>query len=230
MLRRLALIVSLLLGVNLLAQTPWGPASPISKPIPGRLIVLYRNHIVPSNADEIAALAGARAAHHLRKLGLSTLRVAPPEDSAAVARLAANPQVALILHDRYVTAQALLLNRIPPGGSYPEGATVSAAGQASAGASGWIVGACSSGLTNTTDGLPADGGSFGCFNLGHAQYVQAMGTSASAALAAGAAAILRAARPDLTPEQIVSTLLSTATQLSSMQEPELKLAAAIAQP
>ena len=109
-----------------------------------------------------------------------------------------------------------------PGGSYPEGP--------STGTTGWIMGACSSGLTNTTDGLPANGQSLGCFNLGHAQYVQAMGTSASAALAAGAAAILRATRPDLTAAQIVDALRWSATSTASMQEPELNLAAALALP
>lgn len=109
-----------------------------------------------------------------------------------------------------------------PGGSYPEGPATST--------TGWIMGACSRGLTNTTDGLPANGQSLGCFNLGHTQYVQAMGTSASAALAAGAAAILRAARPDLTATQIVDALRSSATMTTSMKEPQLNLAAALALP
>jgi subtilisin family serine protease len=92
------------------------------------------------------------------------------------------------------------------------------------------MGACSSGLTNTADGLPANGQSLGCFNLGHTQYVQAMGTSASAALAAGAAAILRAARPDLTAAQIAGALRSSAASTGNMNEPELNLAAALALP
>ena len=109
-----------------------------------------------------------------------------------------------------------------PGGSYPEASSTLT--------TGWIMGACSSGLTNTADGLPQNGQSLGCFNLGHTAYVQAMGTSASAALAAGAAAILRAARPELTAAQIVDALRSTATQTSSMKEPLLNLAAALALP
>ncbi len=113
-----------------------------------------------------------------------------------------------------------------PGGSYPEGAATSQG----ASQTGWIMGACSSGLTNTADGLPQNGQSLGCFNLGHTQYVQAMGTSASAALAAGAAAILRAARPDLTAAQIVDALRSSATATTGMKEPELNLAAALALP
>ena len=59
-----------------------------------------------------------------------------------------------------------------PGGSYPAGGDLAV--------SGWIRGACSSGKPSTTDGLPTDAAhSYGCFNLGHTAYVQAVGTSAS---------------------------------------------------
>jgi subtilisin family serine protease len=100
-----------------------------------------------------------------------------------------------------------------PGGSYPEGSDT--------GVNGFIRGACSTGLTNTTDGLPANGQSFGCFTFGHTQYVQAMGTSAAAPLVAGAAAILLAAHPNWPATKIIATLQSTAT-------PELNLPAALA--
>ena len=89
------------------------------------------------------------------------------------------------------------------------------------------MGACTNGLTNTTDGLPANGQSFGCFNLGHVQYVQAMGTSASAPLVAGAAAILRAAHPTWTAAQIIATLQASATHLSTITIPVLNLPAAL---
>jgi subtilisin family serine protease len=114
-----------------------------------------------------------------------------------------------------------VLNAIAaPGGSYPESATNLAV-------SGWVYGACSSGLANTPVGLPANGGSFGCFGLGHVAYVQAMGTSASAPLVAGAAAILKAARPGWTAEQIIEALRTSASATPSMSEPELNLAAAL---
>jgi subtilisin family serine protease len=107
-----------------------------------------------------------------------------------------------------------------PGGSDPEGSDT--------GISGFVRGACSSGLTGTIDGLPGDGPySFGCFNQGHTPYVQAMGTSAAAPLVAGAIAILRAERPGLTPAQIVSLIQQTASSTTAMAEPQLNLPAAL---
>jgi hypothetical protein len=110
-----------------------------------------------------------------------------------------------------------------PGGSLPQGSDT--------GITGFVRGACTSGLPNTTEGLPTDPNhSFGCFALGHTAYVQAMGTSASAPLVAGAAALLHAARPDLTAAQIVATLRATAMQTPAMAEPLLDLPAALSLP
>jgi subtilisin family serine protease len=100
-----------------------------------------------------------------------------------------------------------------PGGSYPDGATP----DPDTAVSGWIRGACSNGLPNTADGPPSDSShSFGCFNLGHTQYVQAMGTSASAPLVAGSAALLRAAYPAWSPDQIVAALRASAVPTSTL--------------
>jgi len=100
-----------------------------------------------------------------------------------------------------------------PGGSYPDPTTPTP----DTAITGWIRGACSNGLANTSDGPPSDSThSFGCFNLGHASYVQAMGTSASAPLVAGAAALLRAAFPAWSPDQIVAALRSSATPISTL--------------
>ncbi|SNT01585.1 Subtilase family protein [Granulicella rosea] len=94
-----------------------------------------------------------------------------------------------------------------PGGSYPEGPANDVTKP-----TGWIVGACSSGLagtqpsTSTIDQMH----SYGCFGLGHQGYVQAMGTSASAALAAGSAALIRAAHPTWDAATVIAAMYSTA--------------------
>ncbi len=108
-----------------------------------------------------------------------------------------------------------------PGGSYPQG-------NGDLAVSGWIRGACSSGLPNTVDGMPADSQhSFGCFHFGHTPYVEAIGTSASAPLAAGAAALLRAAHPTWDAVTIVDALRSSAVPASSLPVPQLSAATAL---
>ena len=108
-----------------------------------------------------------------------------------------------------------------PGGSYPPSPDTSTA-------SGWIWGACSQGLPATVSGVPfAPGQSFGCFGLGHVAYVQAMGTSASAPLAAGAAALIRAANPTWSAEAVIAALRSSATGIATLPVPQINAAATI---
>ena len=100
-----------------------------------------------------------------------------------------------------------------PGGSYPDGTYP----DPDTAVSGWVRGACSEGVSNTGDGPPSDSAhSFGCFNLGHIPYVEAMGTSASAALAAGAAALVRAANPSWSASHIIDAMRASATRTPSL--------------
>jgi len=110
-----------------------------------------------------------------------------------------------------------------PGGSYPIGSDLAI--------SGWVRGACSSGKPSTTDGLPADAShSFGCFDLGHTPYVQAIGTSAAAPLAAGVAALLRAAHPTWDATHIIDVMRSTAITTPQLSVPQVNAAAALLAP
>jgi subtilisin family serine protease len=110
-----------------------------------------------------------------------------------------------------------------PGGSYPQGADDAV--------SGWVRGACSNGKPGTGDGLPSDAShSFGCFNLGHTGYLQAIGTSASAPLAAGAAALIRAAHPDWSAATVVASIYSSAVPTAGLPVAQVSAASALTQP
>ena len=108
-----------------------------------------------------------------------------------------------------------------PGGSYPPNPEITAE-------SGWIWGACSQGIPGTLSGSPTlPGQSFGCFELGHVGYVQAMGTSASAPLAAGAAALILAANPKWSAADVIQALRSSATVMTTLPVPHVNAAAVV---
>ncbi|MEZ2346022.1 S8 family serine peptidase [Terriglobus sp. RCC_193] len=108
-----------------------------------------------------------------------------------------------------------------PGGSYPQGGNYAI--------SGWVRGACATGLPNTTDGLPAvSGRSFGCFNLGHIGYMQAIGTSASAPLVAGVVALVKATHPDWNAATIVAAVRASAVPTATMPYGVVNAATALA--
>lgn len=108
-----------------------------------------------------------------------------------------------------------------PGGSYPLGGDEAV--------SGWVRGACTSGIPNTFDGVPTDANhSEGCFNLGHVPYVQAIGTSASAPMVAGVVAMVKAAHPEWSAATVAVAVRASASLSGPMTLGVVNAAAALA--
>ncbi len=116
-----------------------------------------------------------------------------------------------------------------PGGDSPSGGCAFSGTPCNP--TGFIRGACSAGVPGTVtpspagypaSGSPPAGTSWGCFALSaivggslvnHVWYVQATGTSAATPIAAGVAALVKAANPSLSPAQIRTILQQTAQDI-----------------
>ena len=134
------------------------------------------------------------------------LAVVASTNPACAENLSANaPCAAGPVTRPYYSNFGVTLNAVAaPGGSAPN--------VSETGVNGWVRGACT--LTN-------------CFDSGTSGYTQAIGTSASAPLVAGAAALIHAAHPTWTAAQIVNALRTTAIHTSGMTEGQLDTAAAL---
>ena len=116
-----------------------------------------------------------------------------------------------------------------PGGDSPSGGCAFSGTPCNP--TGFVRGACSAGVPGTVtpsptgypdSGPPPAGTSWGCFSLSavvdgqlvnHIWYVQATGTSAATPIAAGVAALVKAANPSLTPSQIRTIMQQTAQDI-----------------
>jgi subtilisin family serine protease len=124
----------------------------------------------------------------------------------------------------YTNVGAPLNPLAAPGGSYPSAGALNPSTTPNA-ETGWVTGACSNGKPSTVSGIPSDAAhSLGCFNLGHAAYVQAIGTSASAPLVAGAAALLLSAHPTWSPATVIQSLRSAAATSGTLSTPQATVA------
>ncbi len=103
---------------SLASQAPKLGTIDMTSIAPHRYLVLYRNATIPGDAEAHIASAGARLTHRNEHLGIAVVE-APPQssaqdDAATLRRLAAQPNVELVLHDRIVSAHRLRVQSIAP--------------------------------------------------------------------------------------------------------------------
>ena len=124
-----------------------------------------------------------------------------------------------------------------PGGDIPSGGCAFSGTPCNP--TGFVRGACSAGVPGTATpspsgypalGPPPGGTSWGCFSLSaivsgervnHIWYVQAAGTSAATPIAAGVAALVKAANVGLTPSQIRTIMQQTAQDIGKTGHDQL---------
>src|SRR5258708_604278 len=82
---------------------------------PHRYLVLYRNATIPGDAESRVASAGAHLTRRNEHFGIAAVESTIHEDDAStLRRLAAQPNVDFVFHDRIVSAQRLRLQSITP--------------------------------------------------------------------------------------------------------------------
>jgi hypothetical protein len=83
--------------------------------VPHRYLVLYRNATIPGDAEARVASSGAHLTRRNEHFGIAAVESTVPEDDAnTLRRLAAQPNVDYVLHDRIVSAHRLRLQSIAP--------------------------------------------------------------------------------------------------------------------
>jgi subtilisin family serine protease len=163
--------------------------------------------IAAAGNDDLSFGTGASAGRYIelpaQARGVLAIEAATNPDCAEALAATATCAAGASTLPYYSNRGPALAGLTAPGGSYPQGAALDNLNRPS----GWVTGAC------------VAGGRFGCFNLGASAYVEAMGTSASAALAAGAAALVRAAHPEWSAAEVVSRLRRAAIAAPGLPDP-----------
>ena len=82
---------------------------------PHRYLVLYRNATIPGDAEARVASSGAHLTRRNEHFGIAAVESTVSDDDAStLRRLAAQPNVDYVLHDRIVSAHRLRLRSITP--------------------------------------------------------------------------------------------------------------------
>jgi hypothetical protein len=74
--------------------------------VPNRYLIVYRNATIPADAAARISSAGARLLQRNEHFGIAAVQstAVSQDDATTIRRLAAQPNVAYVLHDRIVSA------------------------------------------------------------------------------------------------------------------------------